>query len=694
MNIQIILPFEGAITHTPLWAQEEAEIDFRHDPVRAERCTSAFSATELRHYLQRTLPESKITFGQHRTGEGFSIELGIQAGPHAPDGFCLTPTDSGLIITGYSRAGLLYGAYEFLRMQGWRWIAPGKNGEIAPPCAGSLHLPDQPREVTSSFDLGRGFDFEYLSMDSAELWLWMARNRLNVCGLRPTSVALARKLGMSPKIGGHIFEAILDPERPMPSGKTLWDEHREWYGLPVNGKRRIETALATQFCVSQPGLIEYLGAELLRRLNGPWHEADRIDLWGFDTWGNTCACADCRALGNGADQILFFLARLRERVNQALSFGQLDHEVRLMACAYEGTATLAGPSGPVPQALLDAGDGVTFYPINRCYAHDLGDPLCRANATYLSALQSWLRREPQVPFVAAEYFNVSRDEDLPLLFNTRISHDLPSYHALGARGLTYMHLPLVNWAMRTLTQALYAQLAWDAHTDIGAFLDEYFQCWYGAHASEMRRAYTLIEQAGQTIADWRAWSPHSILSQLLAWDGAPPFAALQPTHHFDTPAAAIVSGRRSLELLQQALALIEWCRTEERQRIAQSIGASASPTTAVNPLQARVLEQDQQVELRLGEDRRLLRYGIDVMALMTACVQYHEGLRAGDAKMAEAAWNTLEQTADVLDSYFVPIGYEWPGPGLESKDGLTRSQLRDVLRRCRSWRMQAASAPA
>jgi hypothetical protein len=686
MQIQILLPFDGAETHTWLWAHEEAEIDFRHDPLRAARCSSAFAATELCHYLRRTLEDVQIRFGQHRTGDGLCITLKLLLGDGAADGFSLTPVQDGLEISAHSRAGLLYGAYELLRMQGWRWIAPGKAGEVAPAPAEAMILPDQAHTYAPSFNLGRGFDFEYASMDSAELLLWMAHNRLNVCGLRPSSVALARKLGMHPKIGGHIFEAILDPERPMPSGKTLWEEHPQWYGLPANGLRWKEAALATQFCVSQPELIDYLGAELLRRLNGPWYAADIIDLWGFDTWGQTCACADCRALGNGADQMLFFLTQLRGQVNQARREGILDHDVRLMACAYEGTATLAGPTQPVPQALLDAGDGVTFYPINRCYAHDLADPLCRTNATYQSALQSWLRRTPHLPLVSAEYFNVSKDEDLPLLFSARISNDLPHYHALGARGLTYMHLPMVNWAMRTLTQVLYAQLAWDAHTNVAAYMDEYFNAWYGACAAQMRQAYALIEQAWLTIADWRAWEAHSILSQLLAWDGKPSSAPLKPTAHFDTPSAAIISGRRSLGLLRQALALIEQCQMEEQGRDAQQLGIHETPSTAVNPLQLRALAEGQQVALRLGEDRRLLRYGIDVLDLMSACVAYHEALRLHDAGQAEAAWQTMEQSADALDSYYVPIGYEWPGPGLESKDALTRSQLRDLLRRCRARR--------
>ena len=74
--------------------------------------------------------------------------------------------------------------------------------------------------------------------------------------------------------GGHIFEAILAPDRPPPSGRTLWDAHPEWYGTPAHGPKSRQTALQTQFCVSQPELIPYLCEELLRHIMGPWHEAD------------------------------------------------------------------------------------------------------------------------------------------------------------------------------------------------------------------------------------------------------------------------------------------------------------------------------------------------------------------------------------------------------------------------------------
>jgi len=154
--------------------------------------------------------------------------------------------------------------------------------------------------------VGRGFDFEGVSKESEALLLWMARNCLNVCGYRLNTVALAQKLGMTLKVGGHIFESILDPDRRLEDGLTLWESHSEWYGLPADGKREKSKALETQFCVYRRDLRNGLAAELIRLLMGDWYEADRIDIWGFETWGSCCTCADCVGLGNGSDQNLFF----------------------------------------------------------------------------------------------------------------------------------------------------------------------------------------------------------------------------------------------------------------------------------------------------------------------------------------------------------------------------------------------------
>jgi hypothetical protein len=684
MKITLVLPYTDAEFATPVWAREEKEIDFRKDALRADRCTCAFAATELRDFLQRTIPDAEIAFAAQTPAEGMIIELSIKAVADTAGTFVLKPRQNGVQIIGQGRVGLLYGAYELLRLQGWRWYAPGKDGEVTPAPAEELILPQTTMTCAPAMSAGRGFYFEYLSMDSAELLLWMARNRLNISGQRAATQALGAKLGMSPAIGGHIFEAILDPDRPRPFGKTLWEEHEDWYGLPKAQPRNKETAQTTQFCVSQPGLRQFLDEELLRQVMGEWYDADRIGIWGFDTWGNTCNCECCQALGHSTDQMLFFMASLRETLNQARADGRLDHDVRMSMCAYEGTATIAGPSRPIPENLLRAGDELLFYPINRCYAHDFFDNNCNRNWQYAKDLQSWLTSAPRMAVGVGEYYNVSKFEDLPLLFTKRLSNDLPAYWQQGVRLMSYMHVPMVNWGVRTLTQCLYAQLCWDIETDVQAYVKEYFSRWYGPYAETMQQVYKQVEEAWLLITGWRAWDATSVLSQLRAWDGQTPQNPLVLDDHLGDP---ISQGERSLRLLQQALELTSSALVTEREIVAlQSVGKTG--VHAVNPIEERKNTIARQYEKRLAEDRRGLIYGLDTLLLMTSLVRYHDALYQGNGAAADAIWDSIESVARSLDSYYLPISYDYPGAGLVSLDALTRTQLGELLARCRGSRLQ------
>ncbi|RXZ81688.1 DUF4838 domain-containing protein [Paenibacillaceae bacterium] len=688
-QIDIVVPFTGAAQLAELWAEDEQQIDFYNGHDEAARCTTAFAAIELKRCLSHTLPSAVCRIVEQQPDAGCFVSLRIEDRVQAGEAFTMEGVGEGVIITGKGRAGVLYGAYELLRMQGWRWYAPGNSGEIAPQPGSRLVMPAAKLLCQASMDLGRGFDFEYKSMESASFFLWMARNRLNIATYRFETAAFCRKLGMSFKVGGHIFEQLLDPDRPLPGGSTVWDSHPEWYGMPENGIRTKESALRIQFCVSQPDLIDFLGAELVLRLQGVWQHADRVDLWGFDTWGHSCMCANCQRIGNSADRLLYFVSGVRDIINRALAEGALSHDVKLIVCGYEGTDTLTGPVRPVPENVTAAGDLIVYYPINRCYEHGFADANCSTNARYHEALQSWCNHKESLPVIIGEYYNVSKFEDLPLLFTTRLAQDLPSYYRMGTRGMTYMHVPLVNWGMRTLTQLMYAQLSWDVNTDVAAFVREYHANWYGPHAERMSSAYEKIEQAWLLIADWRSWKKDSILSLLLAWDGAQPVQPLAPGDHFQHQAVvAIQSGHRSLGLFEQAAELIEQALAADKSAAAQQ--RPAQWKVALNPVEARRQALDGlRYELRLGEDRRLLRYGVDTLRLLVAFVTYYNALYKKDAAQADISWQTIEQTAERMDSYFLPLGYEQPGAGFESKDALTRTQLRELIRRCRSGRADA-----
>jgi hypothetical protein len=389
-------------------------------------------------------------------------------------------------------------------------------------------------------------------------------------------------------------------------------------------------------------------------------------------------------VGNSSDQLLYFLSELRTHLNLARKEGRLDHDVRMVGCAYEGTCTLEGPQHPIPQNLIDAGDYLIYAPIIRCYAHDFGDANCSWNAGYTQTLGSWLKHSPSVGMMIDEYYNVSKFEDLPILFTNRITADLPFYHAMGVRGMTYMHVPMTNWAMRSLTQILYAELCWNIHADVHSILKAYFHLQYGPYSETMRRVYALLEEAWLTSAQWRAWRK-SILNDLLVWDGAKPVKPFLPNDHFSDTQDIINNGRRSISLMQEAMKLLNDARKIEQTTAAMQADLVAAQ--AVNPVQAREHEKAARYENRLGEDRRLMTYGLDTLTIMTELVCYYEALRVDDQTQAEIHWGAIESVAEKLDGYFVPMTFDWPGPGFECRDGLTRSQVREVLRRCRKYRL-------
>lgn len=322
-------------------------------------------------------------------GAGTLSECSWHAGERgrpAGQAFFFQKKGESLIICGSGGVGVLYGVYEFLRLQGIYWLSPWE--EVLPDwqeAEGQLVLPEE-KIYAPAFPMGRGFEFEGPLKDSEKLYLWMARNKLNLSTYRHQTAALQKKLGMIFKQGGHIFEKILNPDNTAPTGRTFWEEYPDWYGLPADGIRKKEESLATQFCMSNHNLLEYLSEKLVERLHGEWYHADRVDVWGFDTWGSTCQCERCRALGNSSDQCLYFMSYLRDYLDRAFEEGRLNRRVNLVVVAYEGTCNLKAPLNPVPENLRGSGDYISYAPIVRCFEHRFTDESCAYRVGYVPSL--------------------------------------------------------------------------------------------------------------------------------------------------------------------------------------------------------------------------------------------------------------------------------------------------------------------
>jgi hypothetical protein len=675
-TIFIAVPYSGAEKSTEYWANAEKQVrDWEEEGPEAERCTVAFAAAELKRFLMRTVQGTEFRFTETLPEHNPVIVVGtaprvrtffgldeVPALPGDRQAYAMHSLRLGggtLLLVGSGRQGVLYAVYDYLAQLGWRWYAPGPMGEVAAAKRTSLPLERWKTVSSPDFPLFRGFHIEGSSEESEEMFQWMARNRLNMWAYRCGSHALMRKLGLVFLSGGHILEDILNADKPMPSGKTLYEEHPEWFA-EVNGKRERKNAGRYQFCVSNDAAVAYVAASIVEHFQTDWRSTDFQNVWMFDTWAGWCQCPRCKRLGNDADRYLHLLGKVREAINAALAAGDVKRDIGLVMCAYEGTSSLYGPSQPVPAALRNGKDFVLFAPINRCYAHALGSHECTEfNVHYDEAVQSWSKVAGDLPFTVVEYYNVSKFEDLPLLFSGTMGKDFAYYRKAGAKGMSYMHIPMALWGPRALTQTLFARLSWDSGASVEKIRKEYLALYYGPVAASMGEFYRCLEAAYANITVWRSWAPESVNAGLLAWEGGKPEKPLFPAKHLQLDSAADRSGpdvgvgpRASIDLLERA-----------RAALAKAQGVQA-------PLVVRQ---------HLEEDAWLFRYGDESFRFYLEMARLYEARRLGKESEARAAWAAAERLADSLRSYYMPFDFDFPGAGVGAKDALTRSQLRPLL---------------
>ncbi|MCR5262299.1 MAG: hypothetical protein K6D94_00380, partial [Clostridiales bacterium] len=267
--------------------------------------------------------------------------------------------------------------------------------------------------------------------------------------------------------------------------------------------------------------------------------------------------------------------------------------------------------------------------------------------------------------------------------------DFRFYVSEGVTGMVYMHLPMLHWDVKNLTQILYAELCWDVNADAERILKEYFEHRYGTHADAMREAYRLLEEAGMYCQSWRAWSGKSVLSCLQRWDGGKKDAPLHDEDHLGVRAAE--KGMKSAELYSRAAAIIEKELAEEEMSYVRSLGG-VPDGGAVNPAQQALRAKAGPVTERLRLDLNYVYYGKDCMELTALFVTYYDALRAGGD--TDTLFERIETLAQKMTRYYIPL--RWGNPDIEiyCDDALTRCQLKQLYYRCRACREKMKSDDA
>ncbi len=690
-RIAICLPYPGAAGATEAWASGEREVAWRQEGEAEERCTVSFAAVELRDALRRSVKNHDFHFSDRLPADGPAILVGpverlsrhfpgVTEPPSSTDIQIVSRLNAGrqlLVLAGADRRAALYAVYRYLEELGWRWYAPSVHGEVAPAERAELPLSGLRIESGPDFEL-RGF---WVPVASPSLFVWMARNRLNYFNAEYVPgyfTPLMKKLGFFIEVGGHMTPRILNPARTLSNGKTMFDEHPTWYA-EIGGKRERKNAARYQYCVSNPAATGFVANAVVEDIVRDFSMADRYHFGLYDTWSGWCRCSNCKALGNDGDKYLHVAAKVWEAVEQAKRSGRIRNDIQLSIAAYEGIPSLRGPSRTVP-AILDRGAPVSavYFPINRCYSHSFADPECQEmNERYRFGLDSWLATGRSVPVEVCEYYQVSRWEDLPIVFAPVIATDLPYWRRKGVRGISFMHAPVEAWGPRTFDYLLFGKLAWSTSADVASLRKEFFSLYYERAAEVMSRFHELLARALSNITPWRAWDAKSALGALAGWKKGIPEKPLFQFHHLQ-PDAAASSVDKAIGPAE-SIALLDSCRELMKKALGMELASPAGT--------------------RISEDARLFRYGDETLRLMWRLARIYEFERQGKPELASQEWPETDRLARSLDSYYVPHSYDYPDKfedlptgttGPRIKDALTRTQLRPLVERLRTVYRQSA----
>ncbi len=667
--ITIVIPYPEAGKYFEKWAHEENLIDFKKDVERAVRCTISYAAEEICTYLIKAGLD--VVVSDKKGDRNIFLSCENMGGEE----FDIKSEGNDIYLLGNSRKGLLYAAYELLECQGIRWYTPqieyvSKIEELkVPECKHYKYdMPD-----------GRGFHFEGLLKESESLIIWMARNRMNLHACYPHSKKLQEKLCFTFKTGGHIFEKLLDPKNIANNGGYYIDVHKDWYGKR-DEEITADNALGVQFCVSNEELLEELAKIIIDKIKGDWKNEDVFELAGFDTWGASCNCANCEKLGNGSDRTLHFLSHIRKRVNEAYEKGEIDHNVRLSFDAYEGTDTMEAPINPVPENLIQAGDYPLFCPILRCYAHDIDNNECDKNQIYNRTLNDWAKTG--MPIAMNEYYNVSKYEDLPILFTKRMKNDIKYYIDKGVSEIQYMHTPVLSWGVRSLSQYLYANISRNRNCDTQKLIKKYFSDVYEKHADKVEKCYDIIEKATEYCGSWRNWAGASILTNILSWNGKTADVPFYHESHLGNN--AVKSGYETVNMLKEVLGIFLNIKKEETGAIRPEIFDNGR--LARNPEEQRKNRAGIVLIDKLSDDIRGIRYGIDVFEMMTMCLDYYNSLyekRGDDGEL----YDRISLLAEKMSEYIYGIEYRAYNADTAFRDALERSQLKELYYKITAYRM-------
>ncbi len=498
------------------------------------------AADELCYFLGR-VTGAEITQSEGPVRGKYSIWLGTpETNPRAAglrrdvealseEGFVLQAGRDGLVITGKTPLGVLYGVYGFLEDHvGMRWFFPGDEGTYTPSIP-VLSVGQMTDIQNPSFEI-RDVRLHGTShgAEMADTVDWIARNRMRVqYPVNPRWMDAHRKRGNRPFGGGHILSTMI-PD-------SLFDEHPEYFGL-YDGERRKQEGHRGQPCTTNPEVIKLAADYMI-----DWFNENPGGLFTLNNndWPRLCECDDCAALdppeeigrygGTISTRFFTFKNEVARLVWEALP----DADIRVLA--YHGYRL--PPLGVVPDARLRV-DLCDHERGGRCYRHTLGDPSCEVSGWTRGMFEGW--SEFDVTRGIYTYYNSKSGGLIATPMERNVAGDMRYMHGLGQNGWTiitsppdgrYDHIERRGgdsdrsanyWRANLQMHYVQAKLAWDIDADLEELLREINDKFYGPagdamHGFRMR----LLELWEETTGHFLRPSPLSLTGRSLFVPGAP-----------------------------------------------------------------------------------------------------------------------------------------------------------------------------
>ena len=378
------------------------------------------------------------------------------------EGYLIETAGRNVMLVGRTDLATRHAVHAFIEKHlGVRWYWPHELGTVVPRRE-KLALPDLDQRSNPAF-LARYFTVH--GRDDSRRW--ERRNRLQ----DHWTVRL--------KGNSHSMAAIIPK-------KEYGKDHPEYYSLR-KGKRFVPPSRHLErratYCLTNPALARITADWMIDRF-GRYPDAFSLSMAMNDsTW--YCQCARCKAEGvvgatdgpNYADRYFGFVNRVARKVAQKYP----DKYVGVMA--YGGARVL-------PNRLKALGSNVNVYLVSGSPAYNF---VPSSKERRFNLTREWGRFAGSLCVYTYQFGSANnRFYQVPTFYPHLAAEELRYCNRVGVKGQVIEMLPF--WAFSPKAW-ITGKLLWDPSLSVDALLDDFCDNLFGPAAEDMKRYFSLLEEA-------------------------------------------------------------------------------------------------------------------------------------------------------------------------------------------------------